>query len=157
MARDALLTVSGPLGAPGNAIEAATVTADADATKGYVYVGKYMMGFAECRIAGAFDRTTGNETLSFEVWEATDAAGTSAALIASSAALTATHAAVIDETSQYGKTTPALSDGPTRVGWQTGAGGWLKGVYNVAGTTPIATSVSMFMVPTSGAYRASGT
>lgn len=157
MPKDALLGLTGPVGAPGNPIEAAAITADADGTKGYVYVGKYRSCVLETRIAGAFDRTTGNETMAFTVSEATDAAGTGAAVIATGPALTATNAAVIDETSQYGKTTPALSDGPGRIGFMTGSGGWVKCSFDVSGTTPSAASVSADIIVLADAFRQSGT
>jgi hypothetical protein len=157
LAKDALLSVTGPADAPGNPVEAAAITADADGTKGYVYVGKYRNGYIEGRIAGAFDRTTGDETLAFEVHEATDAAGTGATLIASGSALTATHAANLDENAASGKAAGTLSDGPVRIGFQTGAGGFIKVRFNVSGTTPSAANVSADIVMLSDAFRQSGT
>jgi hypothetical protein len=155
VAKDALLQVTGPTA--GTAIEAAAITIDGDGGGGYKFVGKYQSFLAEVRVGGAFDRTTGNETLAVTVTEATDAAGTSAAIIATGPTITATHAAVIDETSQYGKTTPALADGPQRFGFSTGSGGWVKVSFDVGGTTPSATGVSVDLIPVAGsAIRASG-
>lgn len=151
MPYDSLQGVTGPLGVPGNPIEAAAITVDADGTKGYVYVGTYREGHMDCRIAGAFDRTTGDETLTFEVWEANDAAGTGAAVVGSSAALTASNMADTDETGDV-----TLGTAPTRVGFVTAAGGYVKARFNVGGTTPSAASVSSDIVMHSTAVRQSG-
>lgn len=156
MAFDALLSSTGPSGASGNPVEASAISSDADGAKGYVYLGKNRSGRVECRIAGAFDRTTGDEVMAFEVHEATDAAGTGATLIASSANLTATHAAVYGAAAS-GKSAGTLSDGPTVVGFATGSGGWCKVRFNVGGTTPSAASVSAdFVMTPGGAYQQSG-
>lgn len=156
MANDALLGTTGPAATPGSPIEASAVTADADGTKGYVWYGKNMGGVAECRIAGAFDRTSGDETLAFEVHEATDASGTGAALIATSAALTANHAANLGASTANGKNAGTLSDGPTRVGFSTGTGGYLKVRFNVSGTTPSAAGLSVDFRPLSNGVQRSG-
>jgi len=153
---DALLGVTGPAATPGTAIEAAAITADADGTKGYVYFGKNRAGYAECRIAGAFDRTSSDEVLAFEVHEATDASGTGAAMIASSASLAANHAANLGASAANGKNAGTLSDGPTRVGFTTGTGGYLKIRFNVGGTTPSAAGVSADLVATPAGVTQSG-
>lgn len=151
---DALLGTTGPAATPGTAIEASAVTADGDGTKGYVYIGKNMSVVADCRIAGAFDRTSSDETLAFEVHEATDAAGTGAALIASSATLSANHAVNLGSSAANGKNAGTLSDGPTRVGFSTGTGGYVKIRFNVSGTTPSAAGLSAdFRVLSNGVQR----
>jgi hypothetical protein len=155
MAFDDLLRLTGP--AAGNSIEAANVTADADGSGGYKYVGKYRTGYLELRLTGSFDRTTGDENVVGEVWEATDAAGTSAALIASGAAQTATHAANLGASTANGKTAGTLSTGPTRIGFSTGSGGWIKYRSEVgSSTTPIIGGVSAQVVMTANAYLQSG-
>lgn len=155
MPHDDLMRLSGP--AAGNPIEASAITSDSDLTGGWRFVGKYMPWYAEVRCAGAFDRADGNESLVIEIYEATDSSGTGSTLIASGASLTATHAAVIDETSQYGKTTPALSDGPQYVGFTTGSGGYVKARANVSGDSPSIASLSVDLIPANnGAYRRSG-
>lgn len=152
MPYDALLGVTGPADSPGNSVEASAITADADGTKGYVYVGTYRSGVADCRINGAFDRTTGDEVLSFEIWEATDAAGTSAARIAASADQTSNHMADTDETG-----TVTLGRAPTQVGFMTGSGGWVKARFEVgASTTPSAAGVSVNLRMLPDAFRQSG-
>jgi hypothetical protein len=148
MANDALLSLSGPSNAPGNAVEAAGITADADGGKGYKFVGKNRVGFLECRISGAHDRTSGDEVIAFEVHEAADNAGTNAVLIATSANLTSSMAA----------TNVNSSTGPVRVGFTTtNLGGWVKARYNVGGTTPNSLNVSADIQMTGIAVIASGT
>ncbi len=156
MAYDALLGLTGAANTPGSPIEAAAIAADADGTKGYKYVGKYRTGILECRIAGAFDRTSGDEVMAFEVHEATDAAGTGATLIATSANLTATHAANLTNAAANGKNAGTAADGPTRVGFQTTSGGFVKVRFNVGGTTPSAASVSADVVMSPTAVLPSG-
>lgn len=153
MAYDQLLRLSGPnsTATVTTPIEAAPITADADGAQGYKYVGKQRTGYLECRIAGAFDRTSSDEVMAFEVHEAVDASGTNAVLIASSANLTSSHAANLNT----GNGT--LSSGPTRVGFNTGAGGYIKVRFNVGGTTPSAASVSADVVMTGIAVAQSGT
>lgn len=156
MANDALLSVSGPVGAPGNPIEASSITADVAGTKGYVYVGTYKSCIGRLRITGSFDRTTGDETFQADVYEATDAAGTGAALVGSSASQTATHAANLGSSTANGKTAGTLSTGPATVGFSTGSGGWVGVTYNVGGTTPIVGGVAFDIEVLAGAVRGSG-
>lgn len=154
---DALLGLTGPANAPGNPIEAGDVTADADGSKGYVYVGTYRSGYVELRLTGSFDRTTGDENLVGEVWEATDAAGTGAALIASGPAQTATHAANLGGSTANGKVAGTLSTGPTRIGFSTNGGGWIKYRSEVgASTTPVVGGVSADVVMLADAFKSSG-
>lgn len=150
MAFDALLSSTGPAGAAGigNAIEAGNVTADAAGSKGWVFFGKHRAGVMEGRLTGAFDRTTGDETLTFQVREATDAAGSGAAVIATGSAQTASHAGAL--------ASGTLSSGPVRLGFMTGSGGYIQAYFDVAGTTPIATGVSADFIPTADAFRPSG-
>jgi hypothetical protein len=156
IANDALLQLTGP--STGNAIEAANVTADADGSRGYKYVGQYRAGYIELRLTGSFDRTTGDENVVGEVWEATDAAGTGAVLIASGVAQTATHAANLGTATANGKAAGTLSTGPARIGFQTGSGGYIKYRSEVGtSTTPIVGGVSADVVMTSVAFRPSGT
>jgi hypothetical protein len=141
------LKLSGPSNAPGNAIEAAGITVDADGASGYKFVGKNRVGWVECRIAGAHDRTSGDEVIAFEVHEAADNAGTNAVMIATSANLTSSMAA----------TNVNTSTGPVRVGFTTTSlGGWIKGRYNVGGTTPNSLNVSMDVQMTGIAVIPSG-
>lgn len=156
MPYDELLRLTGPTATQGNAIEAANITADAVGTNGYKSVGRYRRGQAHCRITGAFDRTTGDETITFTIREATDAAGTGAVAIASSAALTATHAANLGASTASGKAAGTLSDGPAVVGFATGAGGYIAVFLDVAGTTPIATGVAVDIQMESTGYLQSG-
>jgi hypothetical protein len=156
IAHDDLLRLSGP--ASGNPIEAAAITADGDLAGGYRYVGKYSSWIAEVRVAGAFDRTTGDETMAIRIYEATDSAGTGAAVIATGNTLTATHAANLGASTANGKTAGTLSDGPSYLGFTTGAGGWVKANADMSGTTPSAASVSVDLVTSNnGAFRQSGT
>lgn len=148
MANDALLKLTGPSNAAGNAVEAAGITADADGASGYKFVGKNRTGFLECRIAGAHDRTSGDEVIAFEVHEAADNAGTNAVLIATSANLTSSMAA----------TNVNSSTGPVRVGFTTTSlGGYIKCRLNVGGTTPNSLNVSADVQMTGIASIPSGT
>lgn len=158
MPYDALLGLTGPAASPGNPIESSNVTADTDGSKGYVYVGTYRSGVLELRLTGSFDRTTGDENIVGEVWEATDAAGTGATLIASSASQTATHAANLGASTANGKTAGTLSTGPTRVGFMTTSGGWIKYRSEIgSSTTPIIGGVSADVVMLADAFKSSGT
>lgn len=156
MAYDELMRLTGPTATQGNPIEAAAITADAVGTNGYKWVGKNRRGVAHCRILGAFDRTTGDETLTFTIREATDAAGTGATAIASSAALTATHRANLGSAAADGKAAGTLSDGPTYVGFATGSGGYISVFLDVAGTTPSAASVAVDVLMAPEAIQQSG-
>jgi hypothetical protein len=161
VAYDALLKLTGPANAssptaPGDPIEGAPIAATGDGGAGYKYVGKYRTGYLECRIGGAFDRADGNETIQFTVWEATNLAGAGAAQIASGAVLAAGNRANYGSAAADGKTPPAHSDGPTRVGFTTGAGGYIKARFVAAGTTPSAASVSADVVMTSVPVLSSG-
>lgn len=150
------MRLSGP--AAGNPVEAAAITADGDLTGGWRYAGKNMAWYAEVRCAGAFDRTTGDESLVVEIYEATDAAGTGSTLIASGPSLTATHAAQVDENSANGKTAGTLSTGPQYIPFGTGSGGFVKARANVSGTTPSIASLSVDLISSNnGAFRQSGT
>ena len=156
MPHDDLLRLSGP--AAGNPVEASAITADADLAGGWRFAGHYLSWFAEIRNAGAFDRTTGDESEVIEIYEATDSAGTGSTLIASSASMTATHAAQLDENTANGKTAGTLSTGPTYLGFSTGSGGWVKARSNVSGTTPSIANLSVELVPANnGVIRQSGT
>jgi hypothetical protein len=139
-------------------VEASAITADADMSGGWRFVGKYATWFAEIRYAGAFDRADGNESNVVEIYEGTDSVGTGSTLIASSASATATHAAQLDENTLNGKTAGTLSTGPQYLGFTTGSGGWVKARANVSGTTPSIASMSVDLVPANaGAFRQSGT
>lgn len=152
---DALLQLTGPTA--GTPIEAANVTADTDGSQGYRYVGTYRACVAELRLTGSFDRTTGDENVVGEIWEASDAAGTGATLIASGAAQTATHAANLGGSTANGKSAGTLSTGPTRIGFQTGSGGWVKFRSEVgSSTTPIIGGVTADIRPLADAFLTSG-
>lgn len=161
MPHDELLRLTGS--ATGNPVEASiTTTAEAVASAGYKYVGKYRSGYLEIRIAGHLDRTSGDEGIVVGVKEATDAAGSGAAIIASTAALTTSNAGNLGTTTTG--TTPgsfvaagSLSTAPTRLGFQTGSGGYVAAYWDAAGTSPRIDSLSVEIVMDSNAFRQSGT
>jgi hypothetical protein len=155
MASDLLLQLTGP--AVGNQVEptkAAAASSDGGGggTGVYKNLGKYRSCQAEIRIGGAFDRTDGNESLAVEIWEATDAAGTGAARIASSAPIIASQAANLGSTG-----TVTLGSQPSVMSFNTGAGGFVKVVSNVSGTTPSIAGISVVLHPTSAGYLRPGT
>lgn len=156
MAYDDLLRASGPTA--GNPIEASAVTADADLGGGYRFLGKYLPWQAAIRLTGAFDRADGDESIVIDFYEASDAAGTSAAVIASSASATATHAANLGASTANGKTAGSLSDGPLYCGFSTSSKGWIKAVANVSGTSPSVAGIAVNYEPANfGTVRRSGT
>lgn len=148
MATDALFGVSGPLGVPGNDVEASAITADGYGTKGWRAWPKGQSGYAEIRVAGAFDRTSGDETLAVQIRQADDAAGTNAETIATSTTLIASMAeSGVDGT----------STGPARIHFGPTTRSYVAVYYDVGGNTPSAAGVSVKLHPTADAYAMSGT
>ena len=154
MASDLLLQVSGP--SVGNQVETAAKTAPTDGAGGgtgvWKYLGKYRSGQAHIRVGGLVDRADGNETMTVEIYEATDAAGTGSTLIASSAPIIASQAANLGSTG-----TITLGSQPAVMSFNTGSGGYVKCRYNCSGTTPSFAGISVVLVPTPAGYLRFGT
>jgi hypothetical protein len=156
MAYDDLLRLTGPVATAAvpfpNSSEAAAITADGNGTNGWKYYGKNRMGVAEGRLAGAF---TAGGAFVFQIYEATSSAGAGATVIASSTSLTATHGENLTAGPVSGKAAGTLSDGPTRLGFATGSGGWIRASFDITGTTSAA-GASCDIVPLSNAVLTSG-
>lgn len=66
-----------------------TITADAAGGGGWKYVGPNRSGAVKVHLGGAFDRTTGDETIGGTVQLASDSSGTGATTVATMAAVSA--------------------------------------------------------------------
>ncbi len=153
MARDELLRLSGP--SVGNA-KNGQLTIDADLQGGYRYVGANRPLAAILTISGQFDRTTGNETMDFQIWAADDAVGTNAVLVAAFPPQ-----AGAGDSGYYTGTTPRYSEVPSleprRIAFVTPTGKpYVKAYVDAGGTTPIADQVVVDLVDPSLAARRSG-
>jgi hypothetical protein len=130
MAMDDLLRISGP--SAGISIETATV--DAAGGGGYKRVGPNKQGYVECWAGGLFDRTTGDETITWTVKRADDAAGTNAATVGTSAAQAANNRGLGSTATQD---TLGMVTAPTRVAFTTTVAQQYVGItYDMTGTTP---------------------